>query len=368
MPPLNLLIKPASSLCNMRCRYCFYADEVKNRTCSPASVMTAETLEILVKRAFEYAEGTLTLAFQGGEPTLAGLDFYRSLHDLEAKYNTRGIKVFHAIQTNGLALDDDWADFLSSDGWLVGLSLDGCREVHDAHRLDADGKATYDRVMKAARLLRRHRVDFNVLCVVTEQAARHPIRVYEALKPFGYVQFIPCLDPLDGYEQPYSLTNERYGAFLCRTFDLYCRDFHEGHYVSVRNFDNYVRLLAGYPPEECAMVGHCTCMGVVESDGSVYPCDFYALDEWRLGDIRSSSFADLLTSEKAREFVRASMKVPVECRVCPYYRLCRGGCRRERIPAPDDQPGVNRHCAALRAFFDHSIRSMSEMAMRVRNG
>ena len=368
MPPLNLLIKPASSLCNMRCRYCFYADEAGRRAVPSCGIMSGETLDLLVRRAFGYAEGTLTFAFQGGEPTLAGLDFYRSLHDLENKYNTRGIKVFHAIQTNGLALDDDWADFFSSNGWLVGLSLDGFRETHDACRTDAGGKGTYDRVMKAARLLERHQVDFNVLCVVTDQTARHPIKVYESLKRFKYIQFIPCLDPPDGQRQPYSLTNERYASFLMNTFDMYYRDFMQGHYISVRNFDNYVRMLAGYPPESCAMTGQCTCYGVVESDGSVYPCDFYALDEWRLGSIRDTGFADLFSSEKAQDFIRQSQHVSDECRTCPYARLCRGGCRREREPFSDGHPSLNRYCAALRAFFDHSIRSMSGMALRVRNG
>ncbi|MCQ2429690.1 MAG: anaerobic sulfatase maturase [Clostridia bacterium] len=361
MPPLTLMIKPSSSLCNMRCRYCFYADTARHRSVPSFGLMTAETLEVLVRRVFEYADRSVNLIFQGGEPTLAGPDLYRLLFALEERYNTKGLPVSHSLQTNGYAVNDEWAAFLAEHRFLVGLSMDGCREIHDAMRPDAEGHGTYDRVSAAARVLGKHHVDFNVLCVVTDAVAKHPIKVYESLKKYGYVQFIPCLDPV-GAEGGHFLSEDAYAYFLRQTFDLWYRDLMRGQYVSVRNFDNYVRILQGFPPESCAMTGCCTVCGTVESDGSVYPCDFYASDEWRLGDLRESSLAELLTSEKAKAFVSSSRYVSEECAACRYLRLCRGGCRREREPFENGHPALNRHCAAFREFFDHDIDRLLAVA------
>lgn len=368
MPRLNLLIKPASSLCTMRCRYCYYSDVADNRKVKSYGMMTEDTLEALVRRAFDYATGFVGFAFQGGEPTLAGLDFYRRLIRLQAQYNTRHIRVSNSIQTNGYALDDEWAAFLAAHHFLVGLSLDGTRETHNALRPDAEGKGTFDRVANAARLLEKHGVAFNILCVVSDLVARHPIKVYERLKKYRYIQFIPCLDPLDGSKTEYALTAAHYTQFLTTTFGLYYRDLMQGDPVSVRNFDNYIRILLGERPESCAMNGYCTCYGVVEGDGSVYPCDFYVLDEWRLGSVHTDSLTALFSSDKAEAFIRQSQSVPDECADCRYRALCRNGCFRERTaPAAGEIP-VNRHCAALRAFFDACLPHMLDMADRIRTG
>lgn len=282
MPPVNLLIKPASSMCNMRCKYCFYADVSKNWKTEFYGMMNEDTLEILVKRVFEYATGYAGFAFQGGEPTLAGFGFYRNLIALQERYNTRKIPVYNSIQTNGFGLNEEWAKFFADHHFLVGLSMDGIKEAHDALRLDAQGSGTYEAVAKSAALLERFGVPFNILCVVNHFVARHPQKVYQNLKKYRYLQFIPCLDSFEGEKENYSLSSSRYGEFLKATFDLYYRDFLSGNYVSVRNFDNYIRMLQGYPPESCGMNGICSCQFVVEGDGSVFPCDFYVLDRWKL--------------------------------------------------------------------------------------
>ena len=359
MPGLSLLIKPASSLCNLRCGYCFYADVAENREIPCYGKMDAATLEATVKRAFEYAEGYISFAFQGGEPTLAGLDFYRELIALQKKYNEKKIRVLNSIQTNGTLLDREWAVFLRDNRFLVGLSLDGTREAHDALRVDANGCGTYGRVTECAELLTRYGVEFNVLCVVNRYVSRYPRRVYEALKKYRYLQFIPCLDELSGKERPYSLSAKRYGEFLCGVFDLYYADFMAGQAVSVRSFDNYVQMRMGYPPEGCAQVGHCSCSLTVEGDGSVYPCDFYVLDEHRLGNVHTHGIKELLTCEAAERFTARSATEAAECRTCPYFALCRGGCRREREP---HIRGENRFCGAYRAFFAHALPKITEMA------
>jgi len=365
---LNLLIKPSSSLCNMRCKYCFYSDVSENRSMGSYGLMSEDTLEVLVKRAFEYADEEVSFAFQGGEPTLVGIDFYKKLIEFQDKYNINNIKVSNSIQTNGYVIDDTWALFFANNGFLVGLSLDGIKETHDFMRVDAMGKGTFERTVKAAEILRKNKVEFNILCVVNNFVARYPKKVYEQLKKYKYLQFIACVDPLSGEKESYSLTAERYSGFLKQTFDLYYRDLMSGNYISVRNFDNYIGILLRRPPESCAMCGYCTCYGVVEGDGSVYPCDFYVLDEWKLGDLRDKGFDEMLRSDKAKEFVETSYFVSDECKICKYYALCRGGCRRDREPFAEEKPQLNRHCKVYKEFFDYSISRMLEIAKKISLG
>lgn len=346
----------------MRCKYCFYSDVSESRSTRSYGLMSEETLEALTKRVFDTAEETASFLFQGGEPTLTGLPFYKRLLELQNKYNVKGIPVRNSIQTNGYAIDDEWAEFLAKNQFLVGLSLDGTRDTHNSLRVDANGKGTYDKVLNAARLFKKYGVEFNVLCVVNNFVARYPRKVYNELKGFKYLQFIPCLDPFDGEKHPFSLTNERYAYFLCAVFDEYYRDFSSGNYVSIRNFDNYVRIFMGYPPENCAMCGKCTCYFVAEGDGSIFPCDFYVLDEWRLGSINDSSFEELLESEKAKKFVAASEHISEKCGSCRYYPLCRGGCRRDREPFSNGLPSLNRLCPAYEKFFEYSHERMAQIA------
>lgn len=368
MPPVSLLIKPASSLCNMRCQYCFYADVSAHRAVPSYGVMREETLETLVQRAFQFAEGRCAFAFQGGEPTLAGLQFFEKAVLLQRQYNTRRIPVHNAIQTNGLALDGAWAGFLAENKFLVGLSLDGDAKIHNEQRLDSHGKGTYARVIRAADLLRKHGCDYNILCVVTPETARHGARVYNHLGRHRYLQFIPCLEGFDGAGEGAPLNAEQYAGFLKATFDLYYHDFMRGQYVSVRTFDNYIQLMLGSPPENCAMRGQCTCNTVVEGDGSVYPCDFYVLDMWRLGNIHQDGLKEMLTGETARRFVETSKEADEACAACRWKPLCRGGCRRDRARAPDGALGHNRFCAAYEDFFAYAYERMREIAERVRRG
>ena len=365
MPPISVLIKPASSLCNMRCKYCFYADITDNREVKSYGIMSEETLENLIKKAFEYASGSATFAFQGGEPTLAGLDFYRKLLEFEKKYNVNKIPVQNAIQTNGFIIDEEWAKFLADNKFLVGLSMDGTKDIHDSLRIDAAGKGTFARVQKTARLFNKLGVEFNILCVVNNFIARSPKKVYDSLKEYGFIQFIPCLDTFDGEKKVFSLTPERYTEFLKVTFNEYYKDFCAGHPISVRNFDNYIGMLLGRPPENCAMAGVCTCYTVVEGDGSVFPCDFYVLDEWKLGNINENSFAELITGDMAKKFVGVSTHRNEECKECRWYPLCRGGCRREREPIIDGTPSLNRFCECYKKFFDACYPKMEEIAIKL---
>ena len=362
MPPLSILIKPVSGLCSMRCTYCFYADEMAHRDVPTHAPMSDATLERLVRRALAYADGTVAFAFQGGEPTLAGADFFRRFLALERQYNTRHLPISHALQTNGLSLTPSLLDVLREGQFLVGVSVDGTRSIHDSRRLDSTGHGTYDRVMATLTQLRREHIDYNILCVVDRQIAAHPQEVFDALKPHGYLQFIPCMEALDGAPTADSLTPEAYGAFLCALFDEYERAFRAGRYVSIRLFDNWLNLLAGQPPEACSLCGRCSPNYLVESDGSVYPCDFYALDEWLLGNINDASFFRLAASPTLRRFCEVSLELDPACRVCRWLPLCRGGCRREREPFVDGRPRRFRLCEGHRFFWDTCYGRMLALA------
>lgn len=366
MKNLNFLIKPASSLCNMRCRYCFYADEAAMRSFASAGKMTDESADALLRQAFGNAErgGQVTFSFQGGEPTVAGLDFFRRFMARAAESCPPGVRVNYALQTNGLVIDDEWAEFLAQNHVLVGVSIDGTRDIHDGARLDAAGKGTWARVTAALKTLQKHGAEVNVLCVVTRAAARSPQKIYEALKKLGvrHLQFIACLDPLEAERggQPWSLTPAGYGRFLCGLFDCYYRDWAAGQYTSVRLFDDYVHLAMGLPSGTCATSGSCGAYFVVEGDGSVYPCDFYCLDEWKMGNINADALPGLAAGERAQTFLRQGARKPDACAACPWVRLCNGGCKRDWVER--DGKTENYLCPAFKALFEHAAPRIAEMA------
>jgi len=355
------MIKPVSGACNMRCEYCFYADEMKRRGEGIYPAMTDDMLETLVRRVMVYADGQATFAFQGGEPTLAGIGFFRRLVQLQKTYARPGLAVSNALQTNGLHLTDEMIAFFAEHDFLLGVSLDGCRDTHDLLRRDAAGRGTYDRVLATVRRLEAAGVKYNILCVVNQAVADHMDQVLEALRPFEFLQFIPCLDPLDGAANAYSLTAEGYGRFLRASFDYYEEAFRAGRSLSVRHIDNWVAMLMGYPPENCAMRGECALGFLVESSGDVYPCDFYALDQWKLGNLRDKSLRQMARTDTAEAFCAASRAVPDMCLTCPCRPLCRNGCRRERDPAT----GLYRFCASTRAFFEDCGPRLTAIAREI---
>lgn len=372
MPPLHLLIKPASGLCNLRCKYCFYYDETQKREQASYGVMSLETLENVIGKALAYAQGSCTIAYQGGEPTLAGLDFFEESIRIQNRLNTRGLRIENAIQTNGVGLDENWARFFAQNHFLVGLSVDGTQQTHDCYRVDAQGKDTYARVLRTARLFDKYQVQYNILTVVHAQIARHAQAIYRQFRKLGfsYLQFIPCLDPLGEKtgEQAYSLTPQAFGNFLIQLFDLWYRDVCAGNGVSIRTFDNYIAMLLGQRPESCGMSGICGVQNVVEADGSVYPCDFYVLDAYRLGNLNQDGFETIEQNRRALRFIESSAEFDEKCRACRYFPICRGGCRRLREPAPGYELPMNIYCASYQMFFDHALAPMQALAASLRSG
>ena len=366
MKSINFLIKPASSLCNLRCRYCFYADEAENRSQASMGLMSGGMAELLLQEAFRAVDddGTVSFAFQGGEPTVIGLDFFRRFTAMARERKPPRVRLSFSIQTNGTLLDEDWARFLAREGYLAGISMDGFPEVHNQNRVDAQGKATWNRIVRNLELLKKHGVMVNALCVVTAACARSPQKVYENLKKLGfdYMQFIACLDPI-GEERggrPWSLHPAAYGQFLCRLFDLWYRDWERGQYRSIRLFDDYIHLMLGDRESTCATCGRCGAYFVVEADGSVYPCDFFALDGWKIGTLGEQSLEDIARSETVRHFLEEGKEKPAECSACPWRALCNGGCKNDWIL--NEQGPHNYYCEAFRSLFAYSEERMALIA------
>lgn len=366
MKYVNLLIKPASSLCNLRCHYCFYEDEAKNRKQPSMGVMGEELADRLISQAFEAVEagGMVSFAFQGGEPTIAGLPYFKHFVERVRQCRPLGIRVQFAMQTNGLLLDEEWAAFLKQEDFLVGLSLDGFRQVHELHRVNSNGGGTWRKVLAARTLLEKYEVDYNALCVVSGQCAKEPERAYRCLKNLGfyYIQFIACHDPI-GHErgkEPWSLTPADYGSFLCQVFDLWYQDWQAGKYHSVRLFDDYIHILLGEGSSACATCGKCGSYLVIEGDGSAYPCDFFVLDAWRIGSIADMTVEEMIGSEKAKAFLRWGAQKPVECSACPYGGICGGGCKNEWLT--DETGPHNYFCPSFKALLDYALPRMKIIA------
>lgn len=365
---LRILIKPVSSACNLRCRYCFYRDESGRREMEDYGRMSRETAEILVERALGGAQ-TCTFSFQGGEPTLAGLSFFEEFVQMVEERQREGQEVFYSIQTNGWNLDERWIAFFRRKGFLVGISLDGVRNTHDRNRLDKAGRGTFEQVFHSVKKMQEAGVSLNVLCVLNRQTGERVDAVYRFFmrKGLRYQQYIPCLDPLEGPRgrEEYSLSPGLYGKALKKLFDLWFEDRRRGVPVYIRQFDNYLKMLDRGQPESCGMYGRCTMQNVIEADGCVYPCDFYVLDPYEMGNIRDTDFESLQDrawTEERGSFFENSSRRDDRCKDCRWYPLCRGGCRRDCL----SENGENRnyYCEAYRGFFPYVIERMEWMVAR----
>lgn len=351
MPPLSIMIKPASSLCNLRCKYCFYNNVSDVREVKSFGIMTQETAESLIKNALDFANGeSVSFAFQGGEPLIAGLDYFKGFVDTVNKLNNKNSRVFYGLQTNGTLLTNEWAGFFRDNNFLIGLSLDGNKRANK-FRVDEGSNNTYDKIIKASKILKKYNVDFNILTVLTGYCADNIDEIYSALTRMGfkYLQFIPCLRPFgDKSENEMYMTESQYAKFLIHGFKAYVKDYVENNYTSVRYFDNLVHLFLGNPTEQCGMCGHCMHQFIIEGNGNVYPCDFYCTDEWLLGNVNEQDFHTLAECEKAKAFIDESLNIDEECKNCRYFGLCRGGgCKRVKSD--------RNYCKSYKAFFSECL-------------
>lgn len=361
MKNINIMIKPASSLCNMRCKYCFYADVAGMRDVASFGIMNEETMNAVLSNIHSCVQkgDKVNFAFQGGEPTLAGLDFFVRFTDIVSQWN--GISVTYALQTNALVIDEQWCSFLKKYNFLVGVSFDILSDAHDSVRVDEKGKGTSEKVLSSIELLKKYKVDFNVLCTLTNSIARHPEKVWKQLVKYDveYVQFTPCLGDLCLGESVYALTPKRFSSFYTQLFTLWYNDYRAGKYRSVKFFDDVVNLIILGRPTSCGMDGKCRPQLVVEADGSAYPCDFYCLDEYRLGNLAEKNVDELLASDNVNKFLNLNNEKSELCKGCPYIRFCGGNCRRMRS---EICIGNDKNFCGYREFLDNCGETLALLA------
>ncbi|MBR0451153.1 MAG: anaerobic sulfatase maturase [Oscillospiraceae bacterium] len=369
MPAISCLMKPSSGMCNMRCDYCFYCDETEKRRQESYGFMSEETLRSIIRRTLPLAEGVASYAFQGGEPTLRGLDFFRTVVKLERQYNRSGVRIHNALQTNGTLIDEEWCRFLKDYEFLVGVSIDGTEDVHNRFRhFRASDESPWERAVHATELMDKYKVEYNILTVVNAETVKNISEIYRFYEKQGWhwQQYIACLDPLDEEKgkDPWSLTPEMYGDFLIELFGLWYDDAKLRRQPYIRQFENWLGILVGYIPEACDQRGECSVQYVCEADGSVYPCDFYMLDEYRLGNFNEDKLADIDRKREEIGFIERSRKLDEGCRSCPYHSLCRGGCQRNRDLT---QEGIYRNyfCESYKEFFSECLPQLKELAKRV---
>lgn len=332
MKHISVLIKPASSLCNIRCKYCFYADISSLREVKSFGKMTEETAEKMIANIYlDLEDGDqLTLAFQGGEPTLAGLKYFKYITQL-VEQEQKKVTVHYALQTNGMLINEKWCEFFKEYNFLVGISIDGTPDFHDLNRVNAKGDGTFQRVIKTKELFDKYQVEYNVLCVLTNQLAKEAKKVFAFIKEHNirYVQFIPCMDELNAESRNgYALTPKRFASFYRMILRLWLEEFRNGNYISIKLFDDLVNLFVAREVTACGILGQCQIQYVIEADGGVYPCDFYVLDEYRLGNIREQRLRELYMNKRATAFLCERPKLSKFCETCPFQKACGGGCKR----------------------------------------
>ncbi len=373
--PFHVMLKPVSATCNLSCKYCFYLS--KKRLYPGAHLhMTDELTEAYVKQYIESQQApSATMAWQGGEPTLIGLNFFERSVECTKKHVRPDMRIEYTLQTNGILLDHEWCEFFRKNGFLIGLSLDGPRELHDCYRVDAAGASTFDRVVGAARLMQQHRVDFNVLCAVHAANADRPLDVYRFFRDelsVQWLQFIPIVERIneDGstFLQEGSTVTDRsvkpdqWGSFLTSIFDEWVRlDVGKIH---VNVFEAAFASWVGAPVLMCIVDETCGRALAMEHNGDVYSCDHFVEPRHFLGNIRNAPLLDLVTSDKQRDFGNGKRDtLPRYCRKCDVRFACNGECPKNRfVKTPDGEPGLNYLCRGYKAFFNHVDTPMQTMA------
>jgi uncharacterized protein len=373
----SLLIKPTGADCNIDCGYCFYLDragttrpgyqEVFGPNRQQGRRMSEEVQEALIRQAMRGGSYQISFGWQGGEPTLMGVDFFERAVSLQRQYGSPGQVVGNGLQTNGLLIDETWCNFLRETNWLVGLSMDGPEHVHDHYRVSRNGKPTYSKVRESAELMTERTVQFNALSVVSDYSVQFAREIYQHHKDLGieYMQFIPCVerDPKDPAKAaPFSVSAEAYGQFLCDIFDCWKKDFKGGRpTTSVRYFDSVFHTYVNVPPPECTLLPECGNYVVVEYNGDVFSCDFFVENDWKLGNVLSDSLIGLLNSPRQKVFGLLKADMPPECSECRYQKHCYGGCTKDRLRDPADH-GSNHFCKSFIQFFDHADVQLQKLA------
>lgn len=395
----HAMVKPVGAMCNLDCTYCYYLHKEPLLGQPRQPRMDEDMLERHIRQYIEAQTGEeVVFTWQGGEPTILGLDYFRKIVELQARHRKPGQRIANDLQTNGTLLDEEWAAFLKQHHFLVGLSCDGPARLHDVYRTTKGGTPTHAKVMAAARLLRKHGVAFNALCVVNRENAKYPLDVYRFLtRELGArrLQFIPCVEPsgfrevAPGRSHPsqapvvgtpeagpgvpgsvvtdWSVDPQDWGAFLSKAWDdWYARDYGKVH---VDVFETAVAQSMGLPAQRCVNAEFCGKALAVEHDGDVFSCDHFVYPEYRLGNLRDTHWGEMAYSERQKAFGFAKRDtLPAYCKECPHLKLCWGECPKNRlVRTPSGEAGLNYLCPGLKRFYAHIERDMPAILRRVQS-
>ena len=382
------MTKPNGATCNLDCTYCYYLEKERLYPAGGSFRMSDEVLSSFVRQYIRSQTApVVTFAWHGGEPTLLGIPFYERVLELQTKY-AKGKRIENAFQTNGVLLDDKWGEFLSKNGFLVGISIDGPEELHDAYRVNKGGRPTHSRVMRGLEVLKKHGVEFNTLTVVHRKNSYRPLEVYRFLKDIGskYLQFIPIVEQLaaepdeDGLRlpKPYASTNSavaewsveplQYGRFLQTIFDEWVLNDAANLFVQV--FDVALSAWLDYVPSLCVFAETCGLALAMEHNGDVYSCDHFVYPEDKLGNLMEIPLTKMAASLQQSQFGNAkSDSLPAECRQCDVRFVCNGGCPKHRfLASTSGEPGLNYLCEGYKHFFGHIAPYMQFMSSEYRLG
>jgi len=373
--PFHVILKPRGAICNLDCAYCYYLS--KARLYPNNALQMNEGLLREYTRQYIAAHAHLpevTFAWQGGEPTLMGVDFFRRAVALQKKYAPSGLSITNTLQTNATTLDDEWCEFFRANDFLVGVSLDGPREQHDAYRVDKRGAPTFDRVWRGLELLKKHRVEFNLLTTVHAANAHHPLEVYRFMRDevgARFIQFIPIVErdntsQSDCAVTARSVTGQEYGNFLIAIFDEWVR--RDVGNVFVQIFDVALGVWLGQPATLCVFAETCGNALALEHNGDLFACDHFVEPRYKLGNLAETPLVKLVRSPQQRQFGLAKRDtLPRHCHDCSVRFICNGGCPKDRLlTTPAGEPGLNYLCDGFKAFFTHIDRPMKTMAGLIR--
>ncbi len=370
LQPFNIMAKPVCGVCNLDCRYCYYT--AKPRELYPGVekfMMSDRVLESFVRQYLQAMPQQCEFGFQGGEPMLAGLDFYEKVVALQKQHRLDGQRINNAFQTNGTLLDEAWCEFLAREKILVGISIDGPPQWHDAFRKDHAGNPTFHRAWAGLELMAKHGVEFNVLVTLNSANAPHAGDIYRYFVNHGarYLQFIPVLER-DADDQPtdFSCTGEQFGRFLLEVFEIWAsRDVGK---VSERFIDNVLHSIIYDRASMCCYAQRCANAFVLEFNGDLYACDHFVYPEWLIGNIMDRPLAELVCAEKVEQFASMKTDLPPACGDCEYLSFCNAGCPKHHSPIGTDPGRVNHFCQGYKLFFKEALPELRRIAEYIKQG
>lgn len=363
---ISLLVKPASGLCNLSCDYCFYR-RVKELYPEMQAKMSRPAAETMIRKALWADAPFNSFCWQGGEPLLMGIEFFRDAVKFQKKYARAGQKIENSIQTNGLLIDDKWCEFFLKEDFLVGISLDGPAPIHDFYRKDYEQKSTFARVMQSINLMKKHGVEFNILCLLTDRNIKSPVELYNFFRShdFKFLQFINCFenDGASGRLKSFSVRGEETGEFYIRLFDeWFGKDFFE---ISIRFFEDILLYFVDGIKASCCFNGRCDSYMVVEHNGDCYPCDFFVFSEWKMGNLMRSGIRTIMNSPGRCKFASLKENLPKTCKECRVAGFCMGDCTRFRYLPETGYGNVSEYCSAIRMVYNHIEPRLPEIRHKV---